>query len=48
MKKIKSVNGSVRGRLSDGAPNPVDVHVGAQLKLRRIILGLVKKDLLMY
>ena len=45
MKKIKSVNGSVRGRLSDGAPNPVDVHVGAQLKSRRILLGLSQERL---
>ena len=45
MKKIKSINGSIRGRLSDGAPNPVDVHVGSQLKLRRILLGLSQERL---
>ena len=45
MKKIKSINGSVRGRLSDGAPNPVDVHVGSQLRLRRTLLGLSQERL---
>ena len=45
MKKIKSINGSVRGRLSDGTPNPIDVHVGSQLKLRRIMLGLSQERL---
>jgi len=45
MKKIKSINGTVRGRLSDGAPNPIDVHVGSQLKLRRILLGLSQERL---
>ncbi|MBO7484156.1 MAG: helix-turn-helix transcriptional regulator [Alphaproteobacteria bacterium] len=45
MKKIKSINGSVRGRLSDGAPNPVDVYVGSRLKLRRSLLGLSQERL---
>ena len=45
MKKIKSSDGSIRGRLSDGAPNPIDVHVGSQLKLRRILLGLSQERL---
>ena len=43
--KQKSINGTVRGRLSDGAPNPIDVHVGSQLKLRRILLGLSQERL---
>jgi transcriptional regulator with XRE-family HTH domain len=30
---------STRGRLSDGAPNPIDVHVGARMRLRRTLLG---------
>ena len=42
-KKLK--NGTVRGRLSDGAPNPIDVHVGSQLKHRRILLGLSQERL---
>ena len=45
MKKIKSVNGSIRGRLSDGAPNPIDVYVGSRLKLRRSLLGLSQERL---
>lgn len=45
MRKIKSINGTVRGRLSDGAPNPIDVHVGSQLRLRRILLGLSQERL---
>ena len=43
--KRKLLNGTVRGRLSDGAPNPIDVHVGSQLKLRRILLGLSQERL---
>ena len=27
-------------RLPPGTPNPVDVHVGARVKLRRILLGM--------
>jgi transcriptional regulator with XRE-family HTH domain len=30
---------SIRGRAADGAPNPVDVHVGNRIRLRRMILG---------
>lgn len=30
---------TVRGRPSEGAPNPVDVHVGNRIKLRRMVLG---------
>ena len=41
----KSQNGSIRGRLSDGAPNPIDVHVGNRLRLRRSILGLSQERL---
>ena len=41
----KLLHGTVRGRLSDGAPNPIDVHVGSQLKLRRILLGLSQERL---
>jgi len=43
--KRKLKNGTVRGRLSDGAPNPVDVHVGSQLKHRRMLLGLSQERL---
>lgn len=41
----KLLHGTVRGRLSDGAPNPIDVHVGSQLKLRRTLLGLSQERL---
>jgi len=34
-----------RGRLDDGAPNPVDVHVGARMKLRRTLLGMSQEKL---
>lgn len=30
---------SIRGRVADGVPNPVDVHVGNRIRLRRTILG---------
>jgi transcriptional regulator with XRE-family HTH domain len=36
---------SPRGRLASGAPNPVDVHVGKQLRLRRVMLGLSQESL---
>ncbi len=43
--KRKLTNGTVRGRLSDGTPNPIDIHVGSQLKRRRILLGLSQERL---
>lgn len=30
---------SLRGRMAEGAPNPVDVHVGNRIRLRRTLLG---------
>jgi transcriptional regulator with XRE-family HTH domain len=36
---------SPRGRLNTGAPNPVDVHVGRQLRLRRVMLGMSQERL---
>ncbi len=41
----KFTNGTVRGRLSDGAPNPIDVHVGERLHLRRTILHMSQERL---
>jgi transcriptional regulator with XRE-family HTH domain len=35
---------SLRGRLASGEPNPVDVHVGKRLRLRRMLLGLSQED----
>jgi len=36
---------SLRGRLSEGDPNPVDVHVGARIKWRRKVLKLSQQQL---
>ena len=36
---------SVRGRLPSGEPNPVDVHLGRRLRLRRILLGISQEEL---
>lgn len=45
MENAKNNHGTIRGRLADGAPNPIDVHVGIQLKKRRILLGLSQERL---
>ena len=34
-----------RGRTPQGAPNPVDVHVGNRIKMRRTILGMSQEKL---
>lgn len=34
-----------RGRLPSGKPHPVDVHVGARLRLRRTLLGMSQEKL---
>ena len=39
---VKSIKAS-RGRLADGQPNPVDVHVGMRLLLRRKRLNYKQK-----
>jgi transcriptional regulator with XRE-family HTH domain len=36
---------SPRGRLPSGKPNPVDVHLGKRLRLRRILLGISQEEL---
>jgi len=36
---------SSRGRTPGGRPNPVDVHVGSRLRLRRTLLGLSQEAL---
>ena len=41
----KFTNGTVRGRLSDGTPNPIDLHVGNRLHLRRTILHMSQERL---
>jgi transcriptional regulator with XRE-family HTH domain len=34
-----------RGRTPSGAPNPVDVHVGGRVRLRRTLLGMSQEKL---
>lgn len=36
---------TVRGKISDTEPNPVDIHVGNRIRLRRMILGLSQQQL---
>lgn len=36
---------NTRGRSEDGSPNPVDVHVGGRIRLRRTLLGLSQEKL---
>ena len=36
---------SLRGRTEDGSPNPIDVHVGARVRLRRTLLGMSQEKL---
>jgi|AGTN01.2.fsa_nt_gi Predicted transcriptional regulators len=36
---------ALRARLPDGEPNPVDLHVGSRLRLRRTLLGLSQEEL---
>ncbi len=37
--------GSSRGRTQQGNPNPVDVHVGGRIRLRRTLLGMSQERL---
>lgn len=36
---------SSRGRQADGTPNPIDIHVGSRVKLRREMLGMSQEKL---
>ncbi len=36
---------SLRGRMPSGKPNPVDVHVGSRVRLRRTLLGMSQEKL---
>lgn len=36
---------SSRGRMPSGSPNPVDVHVGSRVRLRRTLLGMSQEKL---
>ena len=43
---INAVNTSRRrGKLPDGNPDPVDVHVGSRLRLRRTLIGMSQEQL---
>ncbi|CUW37831.1 Putative transcriptional regulator, HTH-XRE family [Magnetospirillum sp. XM-1] len=37
--------GSSRGRLPSGQPNPVDIHVGGRVRLRRTLMGMSQEKL---
>ncbi|MBR3676958.1 MAG: helix-turn-helix transcriptional regulator [Alphaproteobacteria bacterium] len=36
---------SIRGRIDDNEPNPVDVHVGKRIRLRRTILHITQQEM---
>lgn len=38
------VKKSSRGRTPTGEPNPIDVHVGNRIRLRRTLLGLSQEN----
>ncbi|CUW39908.1 Putative transcriptional regulator HTH-XRE family [Magnetospirillum sp. XM-1] len=44
-KEVRKVGRSTRGRLDDGSANPIDVHVGARIRLRRTLLGMSQEKL---
>jgi len=43
--KATTRKGSSRGRMPSGKPNPIDVHVGARVRLRRTLLGMSQEKL---
>ena len=43
--EIKKTRKSSRGRTPNGQPNPIDVHVGNRIRLRRTLLGLSQEKL---
>ena len=45
MKKNQSTQGNVRGRLADGTPNPIDLHVGKRMYMRRTMMGMSQERL---
>lgn len=44
-KEIKPGRGTGRGRTPSGKPNPIDVHVGSRVRLRRTLLGMSQEKL---
>ncbi len=45
MPKPKRVRRSAKKQVSRGGPNPIDIHVGARVRLRRNLLGLTLQTL---
>ncbi|VBB69315.1 Transcriptional regulator [invertebrate metagenome] len=45
MKETNSPRVSTRGRTATGSPNPIDVHVGSRVRLRRTLLGMSQEKL---
>lgn len=45
MNHISPRRPSTRGRQDNGAPNPVDIHVGGRMRLCRTLLGLSQEKL---
>ncbi len=45
MAKPKRVRRSAKKQVSRGGPNPIDIHVGARVRLRRHLLGLTLQTL---
>ncbi len=45
MAKAKRVRRSAKKQVSRGGPNPIDIHVGSRLRLRRNLLGISQTDL---
>ncbi|MSO92043.1 MAG: XRE family transcriptional regulator [Rhodospirillales bacterium] len=45
MKRTKSAKRQKFERLPPGVPNPVDIHVGARVRLRRTLLGMSQEKL---
>ena len=42
---MQKKGGAIRGRLAEGEPNPIDVHVGNRIKWRRKVLKLSQQDM---
>lgn len=42
---VAARKGSSRGRTPSGKPNPIDVHVGSRVRLRRTLLGMSQEKL---
>lgn len=43
--KVAARPGGSRGRTPSGKPNPIDIHVGSRVRLRRTLLGMSQEKL---